>query len=91
LLALIVGLIADTLYALLRPTRARAGRLRLFAFAVPATLFAGFFFALNLYGLLDWVIHLWTGVIFLTGAVGVLLSFLLVPLPAVDAAMEASR
>ncbi|HEX3272672.1 MAG TPA: hypothetical protein VHR15_18655, partial [Ktedonobacterales bacterium] len=61
LLALIVGLIADTLYALLRPTRARAGRLRLFAFAVPATLFAGFFFALNLYGLLDWVIHLWTG------------------------------
>jgi hypothetical protein len=78
-LALIVGLIADAFYALLRPTRARAGRLRLFAFAVPATLFAGFFFALNLYGLLDWVIHLWTGVIFLTGAVGALLSFLLVP------------
>jgi hypothetical protein len=78
-LALVVGLIADTLYALLHPTRAHAGRLRLFAFAIPATLFAGFFFALNLYGLLDWVIHLWTGVIFLTGATGVLLSFLLAP------------
>ncbi len=86
-LALIVGLIADALYAMLRPTRARTGRLRLFAFAVPATLFAGFFFALNLYGLLDWVIHLWTGVIFLAGAVGVLLSFLLVPpMPAQTAA-----
>jgi hypothetical protein len=90
-LALIVGLMADTLYALLRPTRARAARLRLFAFAVPATLFAGFFFVLNLYGLLDWVIHLWAGVIFLTGAVGALLSFLLVPPPQVDAAMEAGR
>jgi hypothetical protein len=90
-LALVVGLIADALYALLLPTRARAGRVRLFAFAVPATLFAGFFFALNLYGLLDWVIHLWTGVIFLTGAVGVLLSFLLVPPAAVDMATEAGR
>jgi hypothetical protein len=89
-LALVVGLIADTLYALLRPTRARTGRLRLFAFAIPATLFAGFFFALNLYGLLDWVIHLWTGVIFLTGAVGVLLSFLLIP-PQADTPAEADR
>jgi hypothetical protein len=88
-LALAVGLIADILYALLRPTR--AGRLRLFAFAVPATLFAGFVFALNLYGLLDWVIHLWTGVIFLTGAVGVLLSFLLVPPAPADLATGAGR
>jgi hypothetical protein len=87
-LALVVGLIADTLYALLRPTRAYPGRLRLFAFAVPAMVFAGFFFALNLYGLLDWVIHLWTGVIFLTGAVGVLLSFLLVPPTQADLAKE---
>jgi hypothetical protein len=78
-LALVVGLIADTLYALLQPTRAHVARLRLFAFAVPATLFAGFFFVLNLYGLLDWVIHLWAGVIYLSGAAGVLLSFLLVP------------
>jgi hypothetical protein len=90
-LALIVGLIADTLYVLLRPTRAHAGRLRLFAFAVPATLFAGFFFALNLYGLLDWVIHLWTGVIFLTGAIGVLLSFLLAPPAQQETATEAGR
>jgi hypothetical protein len=90
-LALVVGLIADILYALLRPTRAHAGRLRLFAFAVPATLFAGFFFALNLYGLLDWVIHLWTGVIFLTGAVGALLSFLLVPPLLSNAEIEASH
>lgn len=90
-LALVVGLIIDALYALLRPTRARAGRLRLFAFAVPATLFAGFFFLLNLYGLLNWVIHLWAGVIFLTGAVGVLLSFLLVPPPQPDLAAEASH
>jgi hypothetical protein len=90
-LALIVGLIADTLYALLRPARARAARLRLFAFAVPATLFAGFFFTLNLYGLLDWVIHLWAGVIFLTGAAGVLLSFLLAPPVQPSAAMAADR
>jgi hypothetical protein len=89
-LALIVGLIADVLYVLLHLTRARPGRLRLFAFAVPATLFAGFFFALNLYGLLDWVIHLWTGVIFLTGAAGILLSFLLAPPAPTDLATEAN-
>lgn len=54
-------------------------------------LFAGFFFTLNRYGLLDWVIHLWAGVTFLAGAAGVLLSFLLAPPALPGAAMEPDR
>lgn len=76
----LAGLAADLLYKLLKPSVSRAPALRLFAFAVPAILFALFFIILITTVGIWWSVHLWTGAVFLAGVVGLLLSFLIVPL-----------
>jgi hypothetical protein len=77
---LLAGLAADVLYGLLKPSQVRLRALRLFAFAVPATLFALFFGILITTAGIWWSVHLWTGAVFLSGVVGLLLSFLTHPL-----------
>jgi len=77
------GLFADILIARLRPSVENVGALRVFAFAVPFVLFLLAFIALALTGKgnLWWEIHMWLGVPFVAGAVGLGVSFLVVPPP----------
>ncbi len=53
--------------------------LRLFAFLVPALYMLCYFIALMLHGPLWWSVHLWTGSIVMSGACGLLLSYLIAP------------
>lgn len=73
------GLLADLLRRWLRPSRVRSGAVRLFAFAVPAIYYSFYFIVVMVTQGLDWSVHLWTGAIALAGAVGLLLSYLLIP------------
>ena len=76
---LMTGLIADALYWLLKPSSTRIAALRLFAFGIPAILFGSFFLILITTAGIWWSVHLWTGAVFLSGVVGLLLSFLTHP------------
>lgn len=76
---LLTGIAADVLYVLLKPSPMQVGALRLFAFSVPAILFALFFVILITTTGTWWSVHLWTGAVFLSGVVGLLLSYLTVP------------
>ncbi|ETX05717.1 MAG: hypothetical protein ETSY2_21325 [Candidatus Entotheonella gemina] len=73
------GIIADLLYVWLRPSTQRLRALRGFAFAVPVLTTATYVLAVDLTEGLWWSIHLWAGVMVLTGVVGLLCSYLLVP------------
>ena len=77
------GLIADVLILWLRPSVARHHALRLFAFIVPFVYFLLVFGAIAMTGPrgLWWEIHTWLGVPFVAGAIGIGLSFLVVPPP----------
>jgi hypothetical protein len=76
---LIPGIVADLLLWLLKPSALRLAALRLFAFGVPFVYFLTFFLALLLSRGITWSIHLWLGTVLLTGVLGYLLSFLVVP------------
>jgi hypothetical protein len=77
--AALAGLGADLLIRWLKPTRERSGALRLFAFTVPVLYYVFYFAALMLTQGIGWSIHLWSGSIVLAGAVGLLLSYLIIP------------
>lgn len=78
---LAAALLCDGLLLRLRPAIDRPDRLRLFAFAAPVLLFGAYFAALMATEGTRWSIHLWAGSIFITGIVGLLLSYLLAPPP----------
>ena len=80
-LALLTGLLVDLLYQALKPTVERREALRLFAFLAPVVIQTIYFLALLASSGLAWSVHFWVGSIVLSGVVGLLLSFLLVPLP----------
>jgi hypothetical protein len=82
--AVLGGLVADLLLQWLKPSLERPGTLRIFAFAVPVTLYALYFLALILTRGIWWSLDLWAGSIVMAGIVGLVLSYLLVP-PAVPA------
>jgi hypothetical protein len=77
--AAVAGLVADLLIDRLKPTMERPGALRLFACAVPVTYYVFYYAVLMVTQGLGWSVHLWTGSIVLTGVVGLLLSYLLIP------------
>jgi hypothetical protein len=77
--ALVAGILSDVALATLRPSLERTGALRVFAFLVPATLYACYFAVLDLGGGIWWSIHFWTGIIVMSGIAGLLLSYLLAP------------
>ncbi|MGE5141129.1 MAG: hypothetical protein ACM3JD_16800, partial [Rudaea sp.] len=80
LVAVLAGLAGDILVAWLKPSAARPAAFRLFAFALPAILYALYFAALALFGGgIAWKIHLWAGAIVIAGIVGFLLSYAFVP------------
>jgi hypothetical protein len=73
------GLIADFIFWWLKPSTERASALRIFAFVVPMIL--TLLFLLILMGTVGiwWTLPIWTGVIFLSGVIGLLLSCIVVP------------
>ncbi len=79
LAALVGGIVADLLLAVLKPSAQRVMALRLFAFITPFAFFLIYFAALLLTGGIWWRIHMWLGAPFLAGVVGLGMSFLLVP------------
>ncbi len=81
--AAVSGLFTDILIARLKPSAEHPNALRLFAFTVPVAYFLLTFGAIVLSGPrgLWWEIHTWLGLPFITGAIGIGLSFLLVPPP----------
>ncbi len=87
--AVLAGLAADLLALALRPSVARPAALRLWAFAVPAILYAFYFTAITLLARIAWSLHLWAGAIVLAGITGLLLSYLLVPPALPEGAAEA--
>jgi len=77
--AALAGLGADLLIRWLKPSTARAGSLRLFAFSVPIIYYMLYYAALIVSQGLEWSVHAWTGSIVLSGIVGLLLSYVLIP------------
>ncbi len=76
------GLIADLLARRVEPVTAGPLRFYLFAVATPAVYYALYFASLAATSGLGWTMHLVGGSIFLAGATGLLVSFLIVsPLP----------
>jgi len=79
----IAGLVTDILIIRLQPSAQHPNSLRLFSFVVPVVYFLLILGAIVLSGPrgLWWEIHMWLGVPFVTGVIGIGLSFLLVPPP----------
>jgi len=74
--AVLTGLIGDGLLAWLRPSPQRVLAFRVVAFAIPALQYLFYFLAAMIWARVTWSVHLWTGAIVIAGAVGWLLSFL---------------
>jgi hypothetical protein len=77
--AALAGFAADLLVRWLKPCMERSGPLRWFAFVVPVLYYVFYYVVLFLTQGLGWSVHLWTGSIVLSGVVGLLLSYLLIP------------
>jgi hypothetical protein len=79
---IIAGLVADTIIGLTKPSLTNPLPMRAVAFAVPSTYYLVYFIILNATQGVWWSVHLWTGAVVMAGIVGVLLSYMLVPSPA---------
>lgn len=85
---LVAGIVADVLYAMLKPSVSNLRGMRFFAALVPL-LYNVFIIVAMLvsYGMW-WTVHMWGGVPFITGAIGLALSMLVAP-PAIPSEAEA--
>ena len=70
------GVVADLLYMVLKPSDDNQLVLRIFAFLLPFTMVGFYIISLLLTHGLWWEVHMWAGVPFLSGVVGLLLSHL---------------
>jgi hypothetical protein len=75
----LAGLVADGLLAWLRPSAQRLPALRLFAFLAPSLTLTLYFAAAQLTTGIWWSVHVWTGVVVMSGMAGLLLSLLFTP------------
>ncbi len=73
------GLTAEALLRLLKVSTERPLSVQIFAFAVPVVFHLAYFLTLSLSGGTWWTIHMWLGMTFISGLVGVLLTMLLLP------------
>lgn len=80
------GLIADLLYAWLKPSRMRISQTHAIAFLLPFVVFAIFFAVLVSTASIQWAVHMWTGIPMIAGVVGLLVSLATAPV-----AIEAER
>jgi len=79
LIGLIAGLLLDISYRFVHPSMANPARFRLFAVISAFALYAVYMLSLQLMGGLTWTIHMAVGSVFVTGMVGWLLSYLVLP------------
>jgi hypothetical protein len=77
--AALAGVAADLLVRWQKPSVERSGPLRLLAFVVPVLYYAFYYVVLMLTQGISWSVHLWTGSIVLSGTIGLLLSYLILP------------
>ncbi|HEY6406698.1 MAG TPA: hypothetical protein VIY29_04430 [Ktedonobacteraceae bacterium] len=77
--AALAGLIADVLVWQLKPSVERPNSIRIFAFAVPVTIYLLYFLMLTFTAGVHWTIHLWLGSTVVAGITGLLLSYILLP------------
>jgi hypothetical protein len=82
--AIVGGLVADLVILWLRPGPTRITALRLAAFFAPVGVCSLYMLMLALTRGISWPVHLWLGSIAVSGAVGVLLSYLAVPPPSLQ-------
>jgi hypothetical protein len=83
--AFIAGaIVCDGLRAALQPAPGRPREFRVFAAALPAVLFAGYFIALTVRPGLVWSPHVWIGTVVFAAVIGWLLSYLVVSPPLAD-------
>lgn len=73
------GLIADTLVWALKPSVSRPAAFRVFSTLVPAAFYAFYFAALAVAAGVWWAVPMWAGSIALAGAMGWMLSLLVLP------------
>ena len=78
-IGVLTGVAADLLQTWLKPTTARPGAFRWFAFVVPIIFYALYFATLALTGGMWWTIHVWAGAMVMAGIVGWPLSYTFVP------------
>jgi hypothetical protein len=76
---LLAGIVADLLYWLLKPSMVRKDALRIFSFIVPVFYYLCYFVTLMASSGITWSIHLWLGSSVIVGALGLVLSYLLMP------------
>jgi hypothetical protein len=76
--AIFTGVAADLAYRLLRPEPARPASMRLFGAGVPVVLYASYFIALSAFEGIWWPPNIWAGSLLVAGAVGLLVSYLVV-------------
>jgi hypothetical protein len=75
----VAGVVADVLRALLRPGADRPLAWRIFSFVVPAVTALAYFASLALTRGVWWSVHVWSGTVLLSGAVGWLLGYVALP------------
>jgi hypothetical protein len=75
----VAGVVADGLRALLRPGADRFLAWRIFSFVVPAVTALAYFASLALTRGVWWSVHVWSGTVVLSGAVGWLLGYVALP------------
>ena len=78
--AVLAGAVADVLAQGLFPLKQHRREARIFAFVVPVLYFFCYFAILLLTSTVWWSVHLWMGSIFIVGIIGLLMSFLALPL-----------
>jgi len=86
LVGVLGGVVADLLYAGLRPSPSRLDRTRLFAFLVPLALYAIYFAGLIQVDGVWWPVHLWAGAPVVAGLTGWVVSLAVLPPAAPEAA-----
>lgn len=79
ILASLTGVFIDILYKALKPVAERTVALRLFAFSAPLIINTMYFLGLAAIKGIAWSVHLWVGSIVMSGVIGLLLSYVLVP------------
>ncbi|MGH2522968.1 MAG: hypothetical protein ACRDH2_10745 [Anaerolineales bacterium] len=77
--ALVASLLGDGLLWLLKPSAERVITVRLFSFLLPIILFGLYFVMMILTSGTWWVVHMWLGVTFQAGVIGLLISYLVFP------------
>jgi hypothetical protein len=79
----LAGLLGDVLNWRLMPSADRPAAFHWFAFLMPVVLYGLYFLALFIFGGgVWWTVHMWVGSIFMSGVVGLLLSYAVLPPPA---------